>query len=87
MAFGAWNAIYEHGLTVPGDISLTGFDNWDLSGYANMKLTTVERNMGEIGKEGTRVLLRRLEEGIVDNSRIYLENKLVIRETVRDLTR
>ena len=41
--------------------------------------------MGEIAKEGTRVLLRRLESGVVDNSRIYLENKLIIRSTVKDI--
>jgi len=70
---------------VPGDVSLIGFDNWDMSGYSSMKLTTVERSMSEIAKEGTRVLLRRLEEGIVDNSRIYLDNKLIIRETVKNL--
>lgn len=85
MAFGARNAIYDHGLTVPEDISLIGFDNWDLSRYANMQLTTVERNMGEIAREGTRILLRRLDGGIIDNSQIYLENKLIIRETVKDI--
>lgn len=85
MAFGAREAITELGLRVPDDISLVGFDNWDLSGYASMKLTTVERNMGEIAREGTKVLLRRLEEGIIDNRRIYLDNKLVIRETVKNL--
>lgn len=85
MAFGAREAIVEMGMKVPDDISLVGFDNWDLSGYASMKLTTVERNMGEIAKEGTRVLLRRLEEGIIDNRRIYLDNKLIIRESVRNL--
>ena len=85
MAFGAREAIAEAGLKVPDDVSLVGFDNWDLSGYNSMKLTTVERNMGEIAKEGTRVLLRRLEDGIVDNSRIYLENKLIIRSTVKDI--
>ena len=83
MAFGARNAIYEKGLTVPGDISLTGFDNWDMSGYANMQLTTVERNMGEIARTGTRILLRRLDEGIVDNRRIYLDNRLVVRKTIK----
>ena len=41
--------------------------------------------MSEIAKEGTRVLLKRLEEGTMDNRRIYLENKLIIRETVRDI--
>lgn len=74
MAFGARTAIAEAGLKVPDDVSLIGFDNWDMSGYNSMKLTTVERNMGEIAKEGTRVLLRRLEDGIVDNSRTVLEN-------------
>ena len=85
MAFGARVAIMERGLSVPDDISLIGFDNWDMSGYCSMKLTTVERSMGDIAKEGTRVLLKRLEDGIVDNRRIYLENKLIVRETVKDI--
>ena len=85
MRFGAREAVTEVGLKVPDDVSLVGFDNWDLSGYANMKLTTVERNMGEIAREGTRILLRRLEDGIIDNRRVYLENRLIIRETVKNL--
>ncbi len=85
MAFGAKQAISEAGLEVPGDVSLVGFDNWDMSGYGNMRLTTGERSMSEIAKEGTRVMLRRLEDGVVDNSRIYLENRLIIRDTVRDI--
>ena len=44
-----------------------------------------ERNMGDIAREGARVLLRRLDDGIVDNRRIYLDNKLIIRDTVRNL--
>ena len=85
MAVGARTAIDEAGLSVPGDVSLIGFDNWDLSGYSDMHLTTVERNMGDIAREGARVLLRRLDDGIVDNRRIYLDNKLIIRDTVRNL--
>ena len=78
MAFGAREAVTEVGLKVPDEVE-------DLSGYANMKLTTVERNMGEIAREGTRILLRRLEDGIIDNRRVYLENRLIIRETVKNL--
>lgn len=85
MAFGAREAIAEAGLKVPDDVSLIGFDNWDLSGYNSMKLTTIERSMSEIAKEGTRVLLQRLEDGIVDNKRIYLDNQLIVRETVKDI--
>ena len=85
MAFGAREAIVEEGLKVPDDVSLIGFDNWDMSGYSSMKLTTVERSMSEIAKEGTRVLLRRIEDGVEDNSRIVLENRLIVRNTVRRL--
>lgn len=85
MAFGAKQAISEAGLEVPGDVSLVGFDNWDMSGYGTMRLTTVERNMGDLAREGTRVLLRRIEDGIIDNSRIFLDNKLIIRESVKDI--
>lgn len=85
MAFGARQAIAEAGLSVPEDISLIGFDNWDMSAFGNMRLTTIERNMGDIAREGTKVLLRRLEEGVIDNSRIYLDNHLVVRDTVRNI--
>lgn len=85
LAFAARAAIYEEGLTVPDDISLIGFDNWDMSGYGTMQLTTVERNMGDLAKEGTRVLLRRMEDGIIDNRRIFLDNKLIIRQSVKDI--
>ena len=85
MAFGAREAIVEEGLKVPDDVSLIGFDNWDMSGYSSMKLTTVERSMSEIAKEGTRVLLRRIEDGVEDNHRIVLENRLIVRNTVRRL--
>ncbi len=83
MAFGAREAILEEGLKVPDDVSLIGFDNWDMSGYSSMKLTTVERSMSEIAKEGTKTLLRRIEEGVEDNSRIVLGNRLIVRNTVR----
>lgn len=86
MAFGARQAIAEAGLSVPEDISLIGFDNWDMSAFGNMRLTTIERNMGDIAREGTRVLLRRLEEGEIDNSRIYLDNRLIVRDTVKNIS-
>jgi len=87
MAFGAREAIFEEGLSVPEDVSLIGFDNWDMSGYGTMKLTTIERSMSEIAKEGTRMLLRQLETGKEDNRRVYLDNRLIIRDTVKNLNR
>lgn len=85
MAYGARAAVVERGMDVPGDVSLIGFGNWDVSGYSDLRLTTVERNVGEMAREGARALLRLMDEGIVDNRRIYLNNQLVIRDTVKNL--
>ncbi len=86
MAFAAKAAAIEKGLDVPDDISLIGFDNWNMTSYGTMRLTTIERNMGDLAREGTKVLLRRMESGIIDNARVYLENQLIERDTVKDLT-
>ena len=43
LAFAARAAIYEAGLKVPEDISLIGFDNWDMSGYEIGRASCRER--------------------------------------------
>lgn len=83
MAVGAVNAISERGFHVPDDISVTGFDNLDISSYANIRLTTVERSVTKLAVEGTKMLLSYMEEGVRPDD-IWLENRLVVRDTVRN---
>ena len=85
MAFGARAAIVEAGPFGSGRCVFDRLRQLGYVGYSDMHLTTVERNMGEIARTGTKVLLRRLDEGIIDNRRIYLNNKLIIRDTVKRL--
>lgn len=85
MAFGAREAIMRAGLRVPEDVSLVGFDNWDMSVYGSMRLTTVERSMYNIAVEGTKQMIELLETGTVSQKKIYLKNKLIIRDSVRNL--
>lgn len=85
MAFGAREAILRAGLRVPDDVSLIGFDNWDMSVYGSMRLTTVERSMYQIAVEGTKQMIELLETGTVSQKKIYLKNSLIIRDSVRNL--
>lgn len=85
MALGAIDAASELGLKVPQDLSVTGFDNWDFAGHSDAHLTTVERNTICIASEGTRMLLDYMEKGLRPHN-VYLENKLIVRESVRNLT-
>ena len=43
MAIGAMHAPLEHGLGVPGDVSVVGFDDIDLAAHVEPPLTTVHQ--------------------------------------------
>lgn len=84
MALGAIDAAAYLGRKTPEDISVTGYDNWDFTGHSDAQLTTVERNTIQIASEGARMLLQYMEEGTRPNP-VFLENRLVIRGSVRNL--
>lgn len=49
MAIGAMRAVRAAGLRIPSDVSITGFDNVDLSAYVDPPLTTVAQATSELG--------------------------------------
>ena len=58
----------------------------DIAKKAGVSYSTVSRALNGVGGYSeTRDRIRRLDDGIVDNRRIYLDNKLIIRDTVRNL--
>lgn len=86
-AMGALRAIREHGLSVPEDISIVGFNNLDVSEYTEPPLTTVSQPGFEMGKMATEIILH-----CIDNDRemkmrqnVVLSPELIIRESTRAL--
>jgi LacI family transcriptional regulator, repressor for deo operon, udp, cdd, tsx, nupC, and nupG len=61
MAIGAMLAAFDHGLAVPGDISIIGIDNHDLA--ETFGLTTMAQDPYAQGALGARVLLDDLNAG------------------------
>ena len=57
-AIGAWKAIRDHGLRVPDDIALVGYDDVKTSEYIG--LSSVDQDMHGVGEEATEVLLERV---------------------------
>jgi len=57
IAIGAMRALAEHGIRVPDDVSVVGFDDMPLAAYVSPALTTVQQN-AQMAAEG-------LVEGIV----------------------
>lgn len=82
MAFGVMKAVKEAGLSIPEDISITGFDDLVISGYTQPQLTTVGQDFMEIGKVAA-LLLQDLMENKLERQHVYVEHQLVERQSVR----
>lgn len=62
-AIGALGAIHEHGLRVPEDISLVGFDDIHISAFTQPALTTVRLSREEIARVAFRALYSSRQDG------------------------
>jgi DNA-binding LacI/PurR family transcriptional regulator len=60
MATGVLKGLCQAGLQVPGDISITGFDNILYSDYTQPTLTTIDQPKRFLGAEAARMMLKQL---------------------------
>ncbi|PAZ13859.1 LacI family transcriptional regulator [Streptomyces sp. SA15] len=79
IAAGARDALREHGLRIPDDISLVGFD--DLPPAADIDLTTVQVPHEELGRAAVRLALESESPGAAQH--VLLGTHVVVRDSVR----
>jgi len=60
VAFGLIAGLVAGGLSVPGDISVVGFDDIDMSDYFVPALTTIRQDRHRLGRDAAQALRRRL---------------------------
>lgn len=60
-AIGVLSRAHERGVSVPGEVSVTGFDGIDLGAYVSPALTTVATSPYELGRASALVLLEMLD--------------------------
>jgi LacI family transcriptional regulator len=80
MAVGAYTAIREHGLTVPEDIAVVGFDDNYFGLTATPPLTTVHQPSVELGATMAEVLVKLINREPVQQVTI-LPTSLIIRQS------
>ncbi len=62
LAVGAMHAIRTAGLSIPGDISVVGYDDTASSAYLAPPLTTIRFSRKEIGRQAATILFQAIEQ-------------------------
>jgi len=73
-------SIHMHGLRVPDDISVAGFDDLFVASYTQPPLTTVRQPMRRMGKLAMENLLK-LMSGEESEVKIKVDAELIVRES------
>lgn len=63
LALGAMRALQDHGLRIPGDVAITGFDDIDETQFSMPALTTIDPGRDQIAETAIDLLLERIAGG------------------------
>jgi DNA-binding LacI/PurR family transcriptional regulator len=84
-AYGLWLSLRRHGVKVPDEISLVGFDDREEAVLMDPPLSTIRVHKEEIGETCMKMLLERLHHPQMAFSQRILPTEFVVRGTVRHL--
>jgi len=79
VAVGVMEAAAARGLRVPEDLSVTGFDDIDVSRATTPRLTTVRQPLQEMGRTAVTMLMRQLDGHPHEALSMELETRLIVR--------
>jgi LacI family transcriptional regulator len=82
IARGVIDALRERGLSVPGDVGVVGFDNWEIvASQSRPPLTSVDMNLASLGREAGLALLSLVGGQGAEPGIRKLPCRLVVRES------
>ena len=81
-ALGVYQAVNEAGLSIPDDISITGFDDIPMAGNMNPPLTTVRQSMTVMAATATTLLMD-VMEGNLEGEGVHLHPlEVILRDSI-----
>lgn len=83
IAVGVYQVAWQHGLRIPEDISVIGYDNIMLSQYLTPPLTTIHQPKAELGKLAVETLLQRIKMPDQEYKTLMLTPQLIERQSVK----
>lgn len=84
MAIGAYEAIFERGMSIPEDISIIGHDDINMASVIRPKLTTMVQPKYDMGVNAVNILIKLINGDKKTSDKIY-KTKIKERESVKKL--
>ena len=85
MALGAIDALRAHGLRVPHDVSVIGFDNIPMADWSAYQLTTISQEVDTMIQHTLQIMLEKIEYPHSPSRLERVAGNLVIRSSVRNV--
>ncbi len=85
MAMGVIDAVRDHGMKIPDDISVIGFDDIPQASLVRPALTTVQQPLEQMGRMAAQMLFEILKNPDSKPDRIQLPTQLMIRDSTAKL--
>jgi LacI family transcriptional regulator len=83
VAYACAQALKEAGRTIPGDVSLVGFDDLPSNAYMEPQLTSVKVSKRNIGRRAIQLMMDRIEHPRRPFEKVLVGGELVVRSSVR----
>ena len=84
VAIGAMRALKEHGVKIPSEVEIIGFDNLNVSQFTFFSLSTVDIPKHKLGAVSVEELLKHIRDPEAAYGQVLLESRLVLRETTNE---
>ncbi len=81
VAIGALNAAHSHGVAIPDELTVIGFDDIEMAAWEVFGLTTVRQNIERMARTAARLLVGRIADPSQPARRVVLAADLVLRRT------
>jgi LacI family transcriptional regulator len=82
VAYGAMNAARRAGISVPGDLSIVGFDDLPPAAWPIIELSTIAYDFAEMAREAARLMARRIEDPDEPIRHVEFDTRFVERRTL-----
>jgi LacI family transcriptional regulator len=84
VAIGAMRALKEHGIKIPSEVEIIGYDNLNVSQFTIYSLSTVDIPKHKLGVASFEELLKHIRAPEIPYRQVLLESRLVLRETTNE---